>query len=181
MPEDYQPYPPELIRSMSPEQMADFSKWRLDIDDLLEYLEHDLKGDKLDKEGNWIKDEDTNPDMNNQGVKAIISTIRVFCNKYTTLSNLTNDEIMAICRYLHIDLAEMLFFSYDVFDINEDILSMLVNKIMSFVFMSLKKAQGEGERISLSKQETTIRHIEQEKPKGFSLNPFGRGKEEERR
>lgn len=163
------PYYPDIT------QMGDFSKWRLKIDDLLRDLEHDLKGEKKIAPKRWEKLDGVTPDMNERGVKSIISIVRMFCNKYTTLSNLDNEVIISMCGQLHRDLAQLLFFSSESFALNEDSIAIIINKIMSFIFMSLKKAEGEGERISLAKQEHIVRHYEEEKQKGnFLPNPFGR-------
>lgn len=146
--------PPQLIMSPDvPRQQDDSIVWRYDPEDLLDFLKHDLKGEiwvphKKGTGGDWVGKR-AQQLLNDEGVTTIISTIRTMVNKFTVLSNLTDDEIIEICRDINTALVETLYFKYKQFGADKKNLDLIEAKTMNFIFISLKKSLGGKERESL--------------------------------
>lgn len=162
------------------ESFADFTKWRFNPDEILIMLEHDLKGEYYnEKKADW--NSSGAKLMNDDGVRTIISLVRTSVNKVVFLSDLTFNEIVDMCRDLNLALVDTLFFRWKAFKVEKDHLDLIVAKVMNFIFVGMKQAQGGKTRDALGKMEKILRHYEtpQEK-KGFTFSPFGSEKGEER-
>ena len=133
------------------------TKWQETTDDIAEYLEHDLRGDswKLDQNsqtGRWVHDERDRL-MNDEGIRAVTSLVKMSVNKIITLSDVNDDDIARICKRLHLALAKHFFHNQQKYAIKISYLELITTKIMNFVYVGLKKARGGGERQFLSKTE----------------------------
>ena len=86
----------------------DITRWQLDLENLFEEIEHDLRGERRNPEtGVWEKIKGTyfdknlgrdveisdKPLVNDYGIRNIITTLRSLANKNTFLSNLDEDDI----------------------------------------------------------------------------------------
>lgn len=174
--DEYNPSP--MLSYQERGDMADFTKWRLETIDIVELLEHDLKGEFFNEKKNVWEVRGT-PLLNNDGVSAIVSLVRTSVNKVTFLSNVTLEQIILICQDLNLALVEVLFFEWQVFAVKKEHLDLIVSKVMNFIFMALKKSEGAGERESLYKAESVHRIYRNPEKQGFSLSPFGRGRGDE--
>ena len=173
-------YEPQTTLAMAEIQrkLDDFSRWRLEVDDIIIPLEHDLKGEKFDpKTQTWVP-EDLRL-LNDEGVKSIISLVRTVSNKTVYLTYLEKAQIYGMCLDLNKQVAKLLFFRWQDFDVKEEHLSMLVFKIVTFVFMGMKRAEDAGERKALTQSEKIVRRYGDENKKGplGGILSFGRRKE----
>jgi len=157
--DEYQPMPSSDAAKIS----ADFSKWRLDAETLFIELEHDLKGETwaVNKEGQgeWIKS--GIEIMSDRAAKCVVSIMRMLINKNTFLTNLKEDEIMIVCRSVMTAFANHLAYNWEEWGVEKEHLDMLATQIGEFLFMALKRAQNEGERLSLARSEQVIRRYDE--------------------
>ena len=148
------------------QQQADLTRWQLTTSDIVEQIEHDLAGEvwaEVMQDGKlvkgWFKKGNAVPLMNEQGIREISSIISAHVNKVSALTNLDKHNIKTICKGLHIDLSELLFFKQEDFKIETDNLNIIVTKIMNLVFMGLQKSLDEGERAFLSRTQRSVERI----------------------
>jgi hypothetical protein len=158
------------------QQKADLTRWQLDPRDILEEIEHKLKGEivmGVDAEGNDIYGKKGEPLMNDEGINAIITLISARISKVIILSNLTEEDISKIMIAFSNELISLFFMKYKEFQIDEAYMSSITNYIEDIVYATLNRALKGGERDFLK---TTERRIESysDKPeqKGMS-NMFG--------
>ncbi len=157
-------------------QQDDFSKWRLQMDDIVEEVEHNLRGEywhSTKKE--WIPL--GTQIMNDEGVVSITSTLRIFLNKVAFLSNFTEDDVINITKNIHKTICIDLLFNWQKWDFNKDY-KQISRKIAILGYMGIKRAMEEGERLSLRQQERIIRSYSEggEKKSRFPSVPgFFRG------
>jgi hypothetical protein len=99
--------------------------FQLELDSILEKLEHLLRGDiiKTDKEGNVFytstKKEEDMP-LNDYGVKAIMNIISFYLNRNTILSYYQEDRINQILSDLGEELADFILCNYSKMGLNSD-------------------------------------------------------------
>ena len=161
-------------------------KFRLDVDELLSQIEHDLMGEhwvteqmtgKTVVDGNTVEiplvDSKTGvPIMtqrwkkvgvakcNDYGAKAISSTIRLLIGKNTSLSDLNEEEIKMICRNILHTLNNLIEDRHDDYGIDAKDIETIIMTIGELLFISLKRAEEGRERDSISKiQSVNETHI----------------------
>ena len=118
----------------------------MDPKDILKDIENALKGRRFDeKEGKYIDSKD--PLMNENGVMAIMNLImKSRINRNAFLTNLDSIEVRFILKKLLKDLADKLFMDYELYDINENNLNLIIDLVEDTVLFSLNRAIGQGER-----------------------------------
>lgn len=156
-------------------------KFRLDVDELVAQIEHDLMGEhwvreqmtgKVEKDGQIVEvpliDSKTGvPIMyehwkkvgvakcNDYGAKAISSTIRTLIGKNSFLSDLREDEIMMICRNVLHTINNLIEDRHNEYGVDaKDIETIIMTVIGEPLFISLKRAEEGRERDSISKIQT---------------------------
>lgn len=138
-----------------------FVKYSLDVQEIIENLKHDLSGEKeewSEEEGKWVWKPDPNSErlVNDKGISVITSLLRTHINKDTILSTLEKSEIANICSSLHMTLATLFIMRRQDFEIRREHLSVLEEKIMNLIFMTLKRACGGEEKLFISKTQRSI-------------------------
>ena len=89
--------------------------------------------------------------MNEIGVSSVIEKIRLrFCH-FTSLSNLSEDEIYRMKEEFEHDLNELLFFKEDEFELDAAYRDNIINDAGQAVLIGLCRAKNQGERVFLSK------------------------------
>lgn len=157
------------------QRSSDLMRWQLSTSDLIEDLEHDLKGETFNRETNqWVIGKTRF--VNDEGVKAIMSILTARINKNTILSNLNENEISRIMIDFSRDLIDLFFMRREEYDISKEHLDLLLRKIVDFVYISLKRAFEEGERQFLKHTErrTEVYKVGDEEKKG-KLKSFWSG------
>lgn len=179
-------------------------KFRLDVDELIASIEHDLKGE------HWVREQatgqvaDANGNMvevplvdsktklpiyiehykkvgvakcNDYGAKALTSAIRTLVGKNTFLSDLNrDDDIMMICRNIIHTLINLIEDRHEDYGIDSrDFETIIFAIIGEPLFISLKRAEEGRERDSISKIQTvTENHVVGNQQRGFRI-PFTGG------
>lgn len=171
-------------------------KYRLNADDLISRIEHNLKGEHwvteqiTDNDGHPIYDKRGMPVMiehykkvgiakcNDYGAKALAGLVDMFVGKNTFLSDLTKEEINDICRQLGHALIYVIEDRYDDYGIDAKDMLQIVEPIVRLVFISLKRAEQGRERDAISQIHTINEHtMTGGSQQGRSiLNPFNWGK-----
>ena len=155
----------------------DFNKWLEQSDDILNLLEHDLRGDVLiEDKGGIFWQRKGRPLLNDYGISFVIGYIRHFTNKNTYMSNIDDRRVSTICLTTSIAITDALFYRWREFGISPDNFGVIVEHINNFVEFAARRAMGGGERKFLKQTESIIRHYANQPKQGFSIpNPFRRG------
>jgi len=191
---DGQGAPREFNPEMFPAAMGDdLTRWRLQGEDIREAIEHQLRGDYLEKKTvntgtedapemitieQWACSEDSRI-MNEAGVRRIASVATFMINKATVLSNVNEEEIKESCRNIELALARLMYDNWTRYEVDSNP-SSVIYLLMELIYFHLMRAKGGGERESLTKAETTSRLIREginQPGGGKSMFPFGRGGE----
>jgi len=152
--------------------------YRLETKEIIDRIEHRLKGEYLATEttsidGQLVEIEKykTRPEsrvLNEFGVRAVVSAIEILLNKITFLSNIDDKEVENICLHIHISIAREIYDNWEEFGVRKNPGPSIV-QIMNLIFLGLKRAQGAGERDALKQ----IHHIiEQIKSSGGNKGGF---------
>jgi hypothetical protein len=149
-------------------------KWQLELDSILERIEHILRGDKIKFEnGNiyWIPSEDSKKErLNDDGVSEVMRILSMYLNRNTILSNYDEDTINYKVFDFGTELADLLFLKYDEF--GWDTLekrkeyAMIVREVVDIVHSAYLRALHGMERDSLRE----ARSIHQTQPIGGETN-----------
>lgn len=163
--------------------------WQLELDNILERIEHLLKGHVLKDDGNGGIDYAEPTDkrlivLNEYGVQMIMNFISFYLNRNTILSNYKEERIYEILHDLGYELADMAYINYETMGIDSvekrSRLAPLVMNILHMIESSYNRALSGEERDSLRK----ARIVTQNQPlspggmpqqqSAFTLNPFKR-------
>ena len=148
--------------------------WQLELDNILERIEHLLKGDiiKTDEEGNitYEKPDDSSLIiLNDYGVQLIMNVISFYLNRNTILSNYHPDRVKDILYDLGYELADVVYINYEKMGMDciekKSRHEILILNILHTIESSYNRALGGEERESLR----TARVVTQ------SLSPGGLG------
>ena len=163
---------PRVTPNPSP-PTQDFFKYRIQSEDVLEEIEHKLKGEVFDfqkkewvvKYGRWCNDD---------GVNIILAEIYDYANKNVYLGNLDRDQINFKCNKLKRQLARLLFNKYTIYEINKTKRSLLIKKVVDSVHSSLSRCEDgkEADQLSTSTQRHEISNFQQQEEKKSMLNPL---------
>lgn len=138
---------------------ADFNRWLEQSDDILNLLEHDLRGDILieDKTGIYWESKGK-PLLNEIGIRFVVGYLRHFANKNTYMSDLGEDRVGEICLATTLSLTDALFFRWVEFGINPDNFSVIVEHVNNIIEFAARRAMHGGERKFLKQTENIVRH-----------------------
>ena len=136
--------------------------WQLDPREIIEEIEHFLRGEKLgiNKETNkreWMAWGE--PLMTESGIKTIITLLRSRLNKVLVLSNLDDEQVMRIALETRLDIIQLLFTMGDEWKIRREFLSSIRAFIDHQVYTLLRRAYQDGER---GKIYTAQQYVKQE-------------------
>lgn len=170
-------------------QESDMARWQLELNDILERIEHILKGDKPEfREGNIIwtdnpeKDQNT---LNDRGVKEVLKILAIYVNRNTILSDYEDDEIRVVLLDFGKRLNNLLFMKYDEYGMeNEEKrkeYEMIVGAVCDIIYSAYKRAKHGGERRSI-REMVSIQHSSQTgmSPDGRVVINAGGGQQRER-
>lgn len=152
--------------------------FQLELDNILERIEHLLKGEKLetDKEGNVSYVTPDNKDLivfNEYGVQLIMNVVSFYLNRNTILSNHKEERIFEILYDLGIELSDLIYTSYEKMGLDNDYkrarYPMLVMNILHTVENAYNRSLSGGERESLR----SARVVTQSQPLGTMQSQMG--------
>lgn len=153
-------------------------KWQLELDSILERVEHILRGDRPKMvDGNMIfvapvNDEDRI--FNDYGVAEIMRILSMYLNRNTILSNYDEDTIFWKVLDFGFELSDLIFLKYEKMGLDtlekRKRYPMIVRELVDAVHSSFLRALNGGERDSL-RQARQITQSEQIMAGGFPGMP----------
>ena len=132
--------------------------YQLELDNILERIEHLLKGDiiQTDEEGNviYVTPDDTSLIiLNDYGVKLVMNVISIYLNRNTILSSYNEQRIFEILYDLGIELADLIYINFKVMGMDSiekrSRYPLLVMSILHTIESTYNRALHGGERESL--------------------------------
>lgn len=172
-------------------QESNLIVWQLELDNILERIEHLLKGDILVDNGKGDHVYTTPKDkrliiLNEYGVQLVMNFISFYLNRNTILSNYREERIYEILHNLGYELSDLLYINYETMGLDtvekKSRAAMFVMNILHMIESAYNRALNGDERESLRK----ARIVTQNQPlgnsnsgvpshnTGFTLNPFKR-------
>lgn len=166
--------------------------WQLELDNILERIDHLVRGDVLEEvgEGNVIYVKATDKDLvvfNEYGAQLIMNFISPYLNRNTILSNYKQDRIYEILDDLGIELADLIYVNYEKMGLNtvekKSRSTVICINILHMIESSYNRSIMGAERESLRTARIVtqnqplnppgMEHMQMQHPKrGWSLNPF---------
>jgi hypothetical protein len=144
--------------TFSQQQDQNLIVWQLELDNILERIEHLLRGDVVveDEDGNIDYAPPTDTDLivlNDYGVKLIMNVISFYLNRNTILSHYDNTRIFQILYDLGIELADLIYTCYNKMGLNttekKARYPMLTMNILHTIESAYNRSLRGGERDSL--------------------------------
>jgi len=163
--------------------------WQLELDNILERIEHLLKGETvhIDRDGNitykTAKDDDLRV-LNEYGVALIMNKMSFYLNRNTILSNYDETRIYEILCDIGEELADLMFINYEKMGLNtvekkaryEPLVMTMLHIIESAYNRALQGAERESLRsarvVTQTQPIVNPNMPVQPQKRGFSLNPF---------
>lgn len=132
-------------------------QWQLELDSILERVEHMLRGDRVTfKDGSLIWEptkENSQKILNAFGVAEIMRVLSLYLNRNTILSNYREEVINAKMFDLGNELADLFFLKYEAMGLNSlekrKLYPILVRELVDVVHSAYLRALHGGERESL--------------------------------
>lgn len=172
---------PQNMNPMSPTGIdQDFFKYRINGSDILEELEHQLKGEAWDDETRSWQTRYL-PWVNKEGMSKVIHVVySCGVNKNVVLGNLTHEEIYFKCNLMKKKLARLMFNNYHFYGIRKDTRDLLITTVVNTIHSGLSRCEGgkEADQLSTAAQRHEIYHEglkNNEKSKMNPFNWFGKG------
>jgi hypothetical protein len=156
--------------------------YQLELDNILERIEHLLRGDVIDtdQEGNTVYVEPDDKSLivlNDYGVKLVMNIISTYLNRNTILSNYSEDRIKKILYNLSIELIDVIYVNYEKMGMDtiekKSRFPSLVVSIVHAIESSYMRALSGKERESLR----SARMVTQNEPLGNQMQrPYNNGR-----
>ena len=156
-----------------PQPNEDFFKFRIEGKDIIDEIEHLLKGEVWDSnKGEYIPKFDRW--ANDEGINKFIATLYACgINKNIFLGNLTKDEIMTRCYMIKSKLSLLLFKKYRDYEVDKEMRGLLITNVMYPIHSALSRSEGgrESTQISTAAQRHDIYSYQEQKGKQSLLKP----------
>lgn len=161
--------PANLIAPVPAPPQQDFFRFRIDSTDILEEMQHQLKGEIFvtssdGRTGQWEKKLDAW--INEKGLNTI-THVMYSCgiNKNVFLGNLTVDQINYKCRMLKRKLALLLLIKYEDYDVRKEMRDLLIMSVVNTIHSALSRSEEglEADQLSTATQRHEIYQEQQEK------------------
>ena len=151
-------------------------QWQLELDSILERVEHMLRGDRIKfKDGQmiWIAPESNKEKrLNDYGVGEIMRILSMYLNRNTILSNYDEDTINWKVLDFGKEITDLFFMKYEEMGLDtlekRKLYPMIVREIVDVVHSSYLRALHGGERLSL-REARSVSQQEQIMP-GININ-----------
>ena len=152
-------------------------QWQLELDSILERIEHMLRGDKPSWESGsivWKKpSQDEEKILNDFGVAEVMRVLSMYLNRNTVLSNYREETINEKMFDLGNELADLFFLKYEAMGLNSlekrKLYPIIVRELVDVVHSSYLRALHGGERESL-RESRTVAQTEQMGMGGVTIN-----------
>lgn len=148
MSQEQQEYSP-LPYGVSGGQSNDLVKWQLTTYDLLDEIEHRLRGEVFNhKEGKYEKKFERL--MTEEGINKIMNFLFSYVDKNSILTNFTMEDVRRLSKDARNALSELLAFNFVKWELNKGDLTMIVVMIDEKIYAVLRRAFNDGERRHLN-------------------------------
>ncbi|KKN39987.1 hypothetical protein LCGC14_0737580 [marine sediment metagenome] len=163
---------------MNQTQDTNLIVWQLELDNILERIEHLLKGDiiKSDAEGNaeYVTPTDNSlVILNDYGVQLIMNVVSFYLNRNTILSNYSEERINNILYDLGNELADVVYINYETMGMTtmekKSRHELLILNILHTIESCYNRSLGGGERDSLRSARVVTQSLT---PSGSMGNPM---------
>jgi hypothetical protein len=153
-------------------------EWQLELDSILERVEHLLRGDKPTYiDGSMIFVPPTNPKdyiLNEHGIGEIMRLLSLYINRNTILSNYDEPTINDKVYDFGCEVSDLIFLKYDEFGMDTSqkrkLYPILVKELVDTVHSSYLRALHGGERESIRKAISVNENI---MPQSYGQQPQG--------
>jgi len=141
-------------RAYMDQAQPDLIRWQLDPAEIIEEMEHKLKGEVWDaKTQKFVRRAGRDPLMNEDGINVILSLISPVISKVVILSNLKEEDIDAMMLDFSKNLICLFASEYHKFGIKKQYIPSIKTFICMIVQATLNRALNEGERKFLGRTE----------------------------
>jgi len=134
---------------------ASVASLQLDMTNLINLLEHYLKGERYVLQKNDVTGEEKwqwVPTqlhlLNEEGVQFILIELQMYLNPNTFLTVLTDDDIQKIMERFHHRLVGLLLDRQIQFEMETAYIRPVVNTVTNVVWMALKRSSGDGRTLN---------------------------------
>lgn len=163
-----------IIPSMVPTAPDDnFFKYRIESQEIIEELSHQLKGEIYDEKSNSYVQK-FEPWVNAEGINKIIHIVySCGINKNIYLGNLSHEEIYFKCNMIKKKVARLLFNKYREYGIDKDMRNLLIVTIVNTIHSGLSRCEEgkEANQLSTASNRQEIVHLDPAK-KQTGFNPL---------
>jgi len=155
-------------------QSEDLIKFQLELNSILEKIEHMLRGDIITfKNGNryYIKDKTKKMSLLNEyGVQLVMNILTNYLNRNTILANLKEEEIYQSIENFGKELADLFYMKYEQIGLDtvqkRQTFSMMITELTDIVRLAYSRAKNGLERISL-REARQVTQSQQLLPEGY--------------
>lgn len=139
-------------------QDTNLIQWQLELDNILERIDHLLRGHTLefDKDGNllWQEPKDENQViMNEYGVQEILRILSLYLNRNTILSNYSEETISDKVYDFAMEVSDLLYMKYEDFGLvtesKRKLYPIIIRMLVDVIHSAYLRAYNGGERQSL--------------------------------
>ena len=139
-------YIPQQYGSSANIQPSEFYKWGLEIEDVVDNLEHNLRGEFWDKTvKKWVKKGIIL--MNDKGINFISTLVRSRLGRHIAMSDLEEEDVRRIALEVCSDVADVLEDKWREFGVELSYLETIVDIVDHIVYITLRRAYHGGERV----------------------------------
>lgn len=175
--DDQRPIPSESVAEIPAYvQSPDLLIQQMETEDIIELLEHLLRGEFKTNDGNWLQKGKIL--LNEEGVRMMVTIVASHLSKDKILTDLKEEDIIRMAREIRLELIHLLRMNWKKYGIEKSNLSMVVAIIDHYIFANLSRSVG-GRTLDYYKpmaRSTTIYKPEKERSR-WGFLPFIGGKE----
>jgi len=140
------------------EEREDLTKWQQDLHNILTELEYNLMNFKKTADGKWVRktywtvvngvevQKDMAPLLNKVGISKMMSIVNLYLNRNVMMSTLSQEIIFRMMRGFAATIILNLGENYDVYEIDQTDLKLIVKMLKDTVETTLYRALNNGER-----------------------------------
>ena len=150
----------------------EFSRFRVNFEDEIENVKHELLQEEFDKKSStWKLRTGMKPIINNTGTNRLLAGMKLNLNKNNVMSNLSESDVKGIAARHRNNVINLLFKCHDLWDVDRENMDFVVDDINNIVYCELRRAWRAGERSSIDEHSQRIEQVH--RMEGNNPNPKG--------
>lgn len=122
------------------------SRWELDENPIIDSLRHELRRERMNKNGNWIRPHELTPIVNSKGESDILWLLRSSLTKNIALGNISRTEANTLTHDVIESLIYMVANKWRQWDFDKAYRDVLVATVRSHVYSHLTRPINQGEK-----------------------------------